>query len=46
MVERTGSDSDQTPHGQCNRYRKELLAKEATPGLDLASPFPSLYHFE
>ena len=29
MVERTGSDSDQTPHGQCYRYKRSLPEKEA-----------------
>ena len=29
MVERTGSDSGQTPHGQCYRYKRSLPVKEA-----------------
>lgn len=39
MVERTGSDSDQTPHGQCYRYKRSLPVKEATPGLTERLPF-------
>lgn len=43
MVERTGSDSDQTPHGQCYRYKRSLPVKEATPGLTERLPFrPSI----
>lgn len=43
MVERTGRDSDQTPHGQCCRYKRSLPAKEATPGLTEPLPFrPSI----
>ena len=39
MVERTGSDGDQTPHGQCYRYKRSLPVKEATPGLTERLPF-------
>lgn len=43
MVERTGSDSDQTPRSLCCRYKRSLPVKEATSGLTEPLPFrPSI----